>query len=328
MSQATTYTIPNASGAVLRAALNVVLGALTTHASGATAPAEMHPYMFWADTTAGRMKMRNAGNTAWVTLPISLTDSGVVPDALTVLGALRPRDVVLLGALGAEWVFDGDAGGTGATLIFGPNASGVPDQTYGIRVDRATGKVTLGDGATAGGAAHLEVNGGVKAVGHGFTFPDGTLLPTAAVISHHSDVYTGSGSVLSTSWVGVGSEMQLTVTPQRTSSKIMLLATVMGGCLGNGFWRIEAGGVPLESLSASFTNAHGNLRQPLARVIVTQSMSAVHAPATTSPVTYRLAFRAESASTPIYINRTPDNVSDLTDVAGTCYLTAIELGGA
>lgn len=328
MSQTTSFSVSNAAGAVVRAALNLVTLALASHSSGNTAPTETHPFMFWADTSASRMKMRNAANTDWITLPLSLTASGTVPDALAVLGALSARDVFLLGSLGAEWALDGDVGGSGAQLVLGPNVSGAPDQTYGLAINRATGKVTIGDGATAGAADHLEVNGGITAGAHGLTLPDGTLLPTAGVIAHHISVYTGTGSILSTSWFALAGSLQLTVTPQRATSKMLLLASVMGGCSGNGFWRVEAGGSPLESLAGSFTNAHGNLKQALARVIVNQAMMAVHTPGSTSPLTYRIAFKAESASTPIYVNRTPDAVGDATDVAGTCYLTVLELGGA
>jgi hypothetical protein len=54
------------AGAAFRADLNDALAALVAQNSGATEPATMYAYMFWADTTAGRLKQRNAANNAWL----------------------------------------------------------------------------------------------------------------------------------------------------------------------------------------------------------------------------------------------------------------------
>ena len=62
------YVIANASGAAVRADLNSALSAIVTNNSGATAPATTYAYMPWADTTTGLLKLRNAANTAWVTV--------------------------------------------------------------------------------------------------------------------------------------------------------------------------------------------------------------------------------------------------------------------
>ena len=58
--------IANASGAAVRADLNLALVALVGLNSGATAPATMFAYMLWADTTSGWLKQRNAANSAWI----------------------------------------------------------------------------------------------------------------------------------------------------------------------------------------------------------------------------------------------------------------------
>ena len=56
--------ISNASGAAVRADLNNALAALITNSSGATEPASTYAYQFWADTTTGQLKIRNAANSA------------------------------------------------------------------------------------------------------------------------------------------------------------------------------------------------------------------------------------------------------------------------
>lgn len=65
MSQ-TDMNVANASGAVVRADINAHLDAIITQSSGATEPTTKFAYMWWADTTTGILKQRNAANTAWV----------------------------------------------------------------------------------------------------------------------------------------------------------------------------------------------------------------------------------------------------------------------
>jgi len=60
--------LDNADGAAFRADLNNALLALAGNSSGSAAPATTYPYEFWADTTTGLLKLRNAANSAWITV--------------------------------------------------------------------------------------------------------------------------------------------------------------------------------------------------------------------------------------------------------------------
>lgn len=60
--------IANQSGAGFRSDLNSALQASASNQSGGTAPPVTYPYQFWADTSAGLLRMRNGANTAWVTI--------------------------------------------------------------------------------------------------------------------------------------------------------------------------------------------------------------------------------------------------------------------
>ena len=62
------YVINNQSGASFRSDINNALSAIVSQNSGATAPSTTYAYQSWADTTAGVMKIRNAANSAWITL--------------------------------------------------------------------------------------------------------------------------------------------------------------------------------------------------------------------------------------------------------------------
>lgn len=56
------------TGVTMRSQINAALQAIVNQSAGATEPGTKYPYQFWADTTNGLLKIRNAGNTAWVSL--------------------------------------------------------------------------------------------------------------------------------------------------------------------------------------------------------------------------------------------------------------------
>ena len=60
------YDLANQAGAAFRADLNLCLAAIVGLNWGPTAPATTFAYMFWADTTTGILKQRNAANSGWI----------------------------------------------------------------------------------------------------------------------------------------------------------------------------------------------------------------------------------------------------------------------
>lgn len=68
MSPTHDYIVSNASGAAVRQDLNNALAAIVSNNSNATAPATTYAYQWWADTTAGQLKLRNATNDGWVVI--------------------------------------------------------------------------------------------------------------------------------------------------------------------------------------------------------------------------------------------------------------------
>ena len=76
------YIISNQSGAAFRADLNNGLAAIVSQNSGATQPSTTYAYQWWADTTTGLLKIRNAANSAWITTG-TLADAnlGLLPAA-------------------------------------------------------------------------------------------------------------------------------------------------------------------------------------------------------------------------------------------------------
>lgn len=91
MAQAT--YVPNIAhnNAQALAFFNAVLQAIATNNSGATAPSETFPGMWWWDTstTPPTLRQRNAANSAWVVFqPVGLTQAQAENAASTVLGVV------------------------------------------------------------------------------------------------------------------------------------------------------------------------------------------------------------------------------------------------
>jgi len=126
------YVIDNQTGLLVRQDLNNVLAAIVSQNSGATEPATMYAYQFWADTTTGLLKIRNAANSAWVTV-------GTLASAN--LGLLSLAGGTLTGALLAA------AGSSGA-----PSISFTGDTNTGFYAQGADAI-----GAVAGGTEVLRI---------------------------------------------------------------------------------------------------------------------------------------------------------------------------
>ena len=62
------YVIANGTGGAVRADLNDALAAIVSNNSDTTEPATLYPYMWWADTTNGLLKLRAADNASWITV--------------------------------------------------------------------------------------------------------------------------------------------------------------------------------------------------------------------------------------------------------------------
>lgn len=105
------------SGVAVRAAINAALQALASNNSGATAPSTTYAYQMWADTTTGLLKIRNAANSAWITV-------GTLALAYLGLAALSASN-----EFNATQHLDGDA------LLWRFRDTGTSAKEYGIRSD-------------------------------------------------------------------------------------------------------------------------------------------------------------------------------------------------
>jgi hypothetical protein len=121
------YVIANGTGAAVRSDLNNALAAIVSQNSGATEPATMYAYQWWADTSTGLLKLRNAANNAWITL--RELDGTLTIEAGTV------------SAPGLAFASDLNTG------IYSPSADQLAIATNGVeRVEWGTTAVVFNDG--------------------------------------------------------------------------------------------------------------------------------------------------------------------------------------
>jgi len=72
------YVIANASGATVRADINNMALAISSNNSGSSAPGTTYAYLWWLDTSANVLKLRNSANNAWITMPFSIGANNTV----------------------------------------------------------------------------------------------------------------------------------------------------------------------------------------------------------------------------------------------------------
>ena len=85
------YVLDNASGAAFRTDLNNALAAIVSNNSNSSSPATTYAYQWWADTSAGVLKIRNSANNAWIEL-LQLDGTLTLEDGSASTPALAFRD--------------------------------------------------------------------------------------------------------------------------------------------------------------------------------------------------------------------------------------------
>lgn len=188
------YVIANGTGAAVRSDLNDALAAIVSNNSSSTAPATTYAYQWWADTTTGLLKQRNAANSAFVTIgTLASTNLGLA----SLAGATFTGDVIL-GTTTALELPDGTTGQRPGSPVAGMiryNTTLVQFEGYKNSVWGA-----IGGGATGGGSDDVFYENG-QTVTTNYTLSTNKNAVTAGPVTINSGVTVTipSGS----SWVVV-----------------------------------------------------------------------------------------------------------------------------
>lgn len=150
------FTLANQTFPSMRSDMNSALQALASNSAGTSAPSTTFAYMFWYDSTNDILKMRNAGNDAWIN--IGTFDQGADTWTLTAAGATL-TDLTTTGTITAvDADFTGDVTMTGTLDVSGVTlGSGVPGRLVNIQRFTSSGTYTKTSGVTK---AFVKIVGG------------------------------------------------------------------------------------------------------------------------------------------------------------------------
>ena len=175
------YVIANGTGAAVRSDLNGALAAIATINSGATAPTTTYAFQLWADTTTGLLKIRNAANSAWITVgTLASTNLGLA----SLTGATFTGNVIL-GTTTALELPDGTTGQRPGTPVNGMiRYNTTLNQFEGYK---ASAWGAIGGGATGGSSDDIFYENG-QTVTTNYTLSTGKNAMSAGPITINSGV--------------------------------------------------------------------------------------------------------------------------------------------
>jgi hypothetical protein len=170
------YNLANQSGLAFRQDLNNALAAIVSQNSGASEPSTTYAYQWWADTTTGLLKLRNAANSAWITI-----------------GTLASANLGLAPA--ASPTFSGTATFTGNVLLSGTGVLDLPVGTTAERPGSPTSgmirfNTTLSQFEGYNGTAWSQVGGGATGGG-----ADTVFLENSNTVTTSYTLSTGKNAV-------------------------------------------------------------------------------------------------------------------------------------
>ena len=148
------YVIANGTGSAVRSDLNNALAAIVSNNSSSTEPATTYAFQWWADTTAGTLKLRNSANSAWVTIgTLADTNLGLATLASpSFTGTVTSAGNISMTGTGAIDVASGTAAQRPGTPSAGMIRFNTDDTTFEGYDGSAWGAIGGGGGASGGGS--------------------------------------------------------------------------------------------------------------------------------------------------------------------------------
>ena len=181
------YVIDNSTGANVRADINSALQAIVTNNSGSSAPSATFPFMLFADSAAGTMKIRNAADNAFIEL-FQLDGTFTLEDGSASTPALAFRDDLNTGIFSsAADKLNISAGGNNMVIV-GNNEIILNEE--GLDCDfRIEGDTN---------ANLFYVDAGNDRVGIGTNSPDETFSVTGNIVCNSGQIRCNDGFVSDT----------------------------------------------------------------------------------------------------------------------------------
>lgn len=229
------YVIANGTGSAVRSDLNGVLGAISTNNSGATEPATTYAYQWWADETTGLLKIRNAANSAFVTVgTLASANLGLLSGATAASTYLALAGGTVTGNL--------EIGTAGSLTFEGSTADGfettlaVTDPTADrtVTFPDATGTVPLLSLAQSFSAAQ---RGAITALTDG-----ATITPDFALANNYSVTLGGNRTLANPTNITAGQSGAIFISQDGTGSRTLAFGT---------YWDFPTGTAPTLTTTAN-----------------------------------------------------------------------------
>ena len=228
------YVIANQSGLAFRQDLNNALLAIVSQNSGATEPSTTYAFQWWADTTNTLLKIRNAANSAWITVgDYSATNFGLLTSATAASTYLALSGGTVTGALeigsAGSLVFEGSTADSFETTL----AVTDPTADRTITLPNATGTVPLLGLAQTYTAAQ---RGSISALTDG-----ATITPDFAVANNFSVTLGGNRTLANPSNLTAGQSGAIFIAQDGTGSRTLAFGT---------YWDFPSGTAPTLTTTA------------------------------------------------------------------------------
>lgn len=183
------YVIANGTGSAVRSDLNNALAAIVSNNSSSTEPATTYAFQWWADTTAGTLKLRNSANSAWVTIgTLADTNLGLATLASpSFTGTVTSAGNISMTGTGAIDVASGTAAERPGTPSAGMIRFNTDDTTFEGYDGSAWGAIGGGGGASGGGSDAVFYENG-QTVTSDYTITASTNAMSAGPITINSGV--------------------------------------------------------------------------------------------------------------------------------------------
>ena len=233
------YVVANGTGAAVRSDLNGALAAIVSNNSDTTEPTTTYAYMWWADTTNGLLKIRNAANSAWVTVgTLASANLGLLSTTAAASSYLALTGGTVTGAL--------EIGTTGSLVFEGATANdfettlAVTDPTADrtITLPNATGTVGLLSLAQTFTAAQ---RGSITS----FSSSSGTATPDFALANNLSITLSENTTLANPSNLTAGQSGVIFITQDSTARTLAF----------GSYWDFSGGTAPTVSTGSGAVDA-------------------------------------------------------------------------
>ena len=229
------YNIANGTGSAVRSDLNNALAAIVSNNSSSTEPSTTFAFQWWADTNNTLLKIRNAANSAWVTVgDYSTANFGLLTSATANSTYLAKAGGTVTGALeigtAGSLVFEGATANDFETTL----AVTDPTADRTITLPNATGTVALLSLAQTFTAAQ---RGSITALTDG-----ATITPDFAVANNFSVTLGGNRTLANPSNLTAGQSGSIFVSQDGTGSRTLAYGSQ---------WDFAGGTAPTLSTAAS-----------------------------------------------------------------------------